>query len=76
MYQRNQILPQFQNNKKFPTAIGEYITKNKPNEVYGDAFVILADIFISSSFKEVNYYFIKLINHQKGYFRTIYQGII
>ena len=53
MYQRNQILPQFQNNKKFPFAISDYIIKNKPNNVSGDAFLILGEIFSSSNFKEV-----------------------
>jgi hypothetical protein len=56
MYQRKQILPQFQKNKKFPLALSEYIIKNKPNDVSGDAFVLLGEIFVSSSFKEVLVY--------------------
>jgi len=53
MYQRDQILPQLTSNKKFPMALSEYITKNKPSDVSGDAFVLLGEIFITSSFKEV-----------------------
>jgi len=54
MYQRSQILPQLQSNKSLPKAISEYIIKNKPNEVSGDAFVLLGDIFQSTSFKDVS----------------------
>ena len=53
MYQKNQILPQFQTNNLFPKALSEYIIKNKPEDVSGNAFILLAEIFNNTSFKDV-----------------------
>lgn len=49
-------------NKEFPVAISKYITNNQIKNMVGDGFVLLVDIFQTSSFKTVmNEKFIKTL---------------
>jgi hypothetical protein len=59
MYQKNVTLPQLHSNPSFPKAISDYIIKTNPKDVSGDAFVLLSEIYMSSSFKEVIYVYLK-----------------
>lgn len=40
-------------NINFPKAIVKYIVQTEPKKLEGDCFVLLAEIFLTSSFKEV-----------------------
>ncbi|KAL4453071.1 hypothetical protein ABPG74_015302 [Tetrahymena malaccensis] len=50
----DQVLPQMRENEKFPIAISQYIIKTqKLEDLVGEAFLLLIDIFQVSSFKSV-----------------------
>lgn len=53
MYEKDIVLPQLRANEKFPKAISDYIITTNLKDLTGDGFYLLADIFKSSSFKEI-----------------------
>lgn len=52
-YASDLILPQMRGNKNFPKAICSYLTKTGIENLEGDGFILLVEIFQTSAFKDV-----------------------
>ena len=53
LYAKQVTLPQMRENENFPKAISKYLTKTKINDLEGDGFILLIEIFQTSNFKEI-----------------------
>lgn len=48
------ILPQMKENKDFPNALSEYLINTKIQDLVGDGFILLVEIFSTTNFKSVS----------------------
>ena len=53
IYAKQVTLPQMRENENFPKAISKYLTKTKINDLEGDGFILLIEIFQTSTFKDI-----------------------
>jgi hypothetical protein len=53
IYVKQSTLPQMRENENFPKAISKYLTQTKIDNLEGDGFTLLVEIFQTSAFKDV-----------------------